>query len=299
MLTSDHLYKPVRIITCDGGPDENPRYPKTIECAIDQFIEHDLDALFIATNAPGRSAFNRVERRMAPLSRELAGLLLEHEHFGSHLDSQGRTIDEALEMKNFEHAGDTLGEVWSTTVIDGYPVTAQFIKPTEIVKNLEKKSPEWNNVHVRESQYMVQVVKCNNIECCSPRRSSLFMINGDGFLPAPLPLKQTKHEGLIVSLNDPQATYPSMFVIKSLSKDILPRSAAKFKLGLPYDFACPSLQDTLSLRTCNVCGLYMASIKSLKIHKKFCNAKGRQGNKELAVRNMFVLLGWLQDVERS
>ena len=178
-----------------------------------------------------------------------------------------------------------MGEVWSTTVIDGYPVTAQFIKPTEIVKNLEKKSPEWNNVHVRESQYMVQVVKCNNIECCSPRRSSLFMINGDGFLPAPLPLKQTKHEGLIVSLNDPQATYPSMFVIKSLSKDILPRSAAKFKLGLPYDFACPSLQDTLSLRTCNVCGLYMASIKSLKIHKKFCNAKGRQGNKELAVCN--------------
>ena len=60
MLTSDQLYKPVRIITCDGGPDENPRYQKTIECAIDQFIECDLDALFIATNAPGRSAFNRV-----------------------------------------------------------------------------------------------------------------------------------------------------------------------------------------------------------------------------------------------
>ena len=285
MLTSDQLYKPVRIITCDGGPDENPRYQKTIECAIDQFIECDLDALFIATNAPGRSAFNRVERRMAPLSRELAGVLLDHQHFGSHLDSQGRTINEDLEIKNFEHAGITLGEIWSTTVIDGYPVKAEFIMPTEKVKNLEKKPSDWHKVHVRESQYLLQIVKCNNTECCSPVRSSLFMINGDRFLPAPLPLKHTKHEGLVVSLNDPQARYPSLFLIKSLSKNILPRSASKFKFGLPYDFACPSLQDTLSSRTCNVCGLYVASIKSLNNHKKTCTAKGRQGNNEITVRD--------------
>ena len=111
------------------------------------------------------------------------------------------------------------------------------------------------------------------------------MINGDRFLPAPLPLKHTKHEGLVVSLNDPQARYPSLFLIKSLSKNILPRSASKFKFGLPYDFACPSLQDTLSSRTCNVCGLYVASIKSLNNHKKTCTAKGRQGNNEITVRD--------------
>ena len=60
--------KPVMIITVDGGPDENPRYKKTLFCAIDYFCSFDLDALFIATNAPGRSAFNRCERRMAPLT---------------------------------------------------------------------------------------------------------------------------------------------------------------------------------------------------------------------------------------
>ena len=88
-----------------------------------------------------------------------------------------------------------------------------------------------------------------------------------------------------MSLNDPQARYPSLFLIKSLSKNILPRSASKFKFGLPYDFACPSLQDTLSSRTCNVCGLYVASIKSLNNHKKTCTAKGRQGNNEITVRD--------------
>ena len=48
--------KKVMIVTVDGGPDENPRYEKTINCSIKDFVEHDLDAFFLATNAPGRSA---------------------------------------------------------------------------------------------------------------------------------------------------------------------------------------------------------------------------------------------------
>ena len=91
--------KPVFMIAVDGGPDENSRYEKVINVAIHHFIQKDLDLLFIATNAPGRSAFNRVERRMAPL--ELAGLILPHDHYGSHLDNDGRTIDEEMEKSQF------------------------------------------------------------------------------------------------------------------------------------------------------------------------------------------------------
>ena len=65
----------------------NPRYQKVLDVAIHHFAQHSLDGLFIVTNAPGRSAFNRVERQMTPLSRKLSGLVLPHEHFGSHLDS--------------------------------------------------------------------------------------------------------------------------------------------------------------------------------------------------------------------
>ena len=53
--------------------------------------------------------------------------------------------------KTVKMAQLTLGEIWSTTVIDGYPVKAEFIMPTEKVKNLEKKPSDWNKVHVRES----------------------------------------------------------------------------------------------------------------------------------------------------
>ena len=131
MFTSTGLMKPVMVITCDGGPDENPRYQKKIACAINYFCKFDLNAMCVATNAPGRSAYNRVERRMAPLSHDLAGLILPHDHFGTHLDSQGRTTDRELELSNFEHAGKILADIWSKTVIDGNPVVAEYIPPYE------------------------------------------------------------------------------------------------------------------------------------------------------------------------
>ena len=61
--------KPVMIVTVDGGSDENLRYTKTIECAIEYFLSQDLDSFFLATNAPSRSAFNRVERQIVKFSK--------------------------------------------------------------------------------------------------------------------------------------------------------------------------------------------------------------------------------------
>ena len=62
-----------------------------------------------------------VERRMAPLSNQLAGeikkcymiydsciflgLILPHNYYGSHLDDNGNTINEELELRNFKRAG--------------------------------------------------------------------------------------------------------------------------------------------------------------------------------------------------
>jgi hypothetical protein len=89
--------KPVIFLAVDGGPDENPRYQNVIDVAVHLFFIHDLNGFFVATNAPSRSAFNRVERKMAPLSRELSGLILPYDHYGTHLDNQRRTMDLDLE----------------------------------------------------------------------------------------------------------------------------------------------------------------------------------------------------------
>jgi len=50
---------------------------------------------------------------MAPLSKELTGLTLLHDHYGSHLNERGITIDTDLEKNNFKFVGVTLAEIWS------------------------------------------------------------------------------------------------------------------------------------------------------------------------------------------
>ena len=127
------------IVTEDGRPDQNSRYMKTMLCVIDYFLMYDLDAMVIATNAPGCSAFNRVEKRMAPLSKE-----------GTHLDGKGETIDKEVELRNFEYAGSTLAEIWSSLVINGHPTVAEYISK-EPEAEATKMSEEWKWVHVRQS----------------------------------------------------------------------------------------------------------------------------------------------------
>jgi hypothetical protein len=75
LYRTDGAVKPILILLVDGGPDENPRYGETIKYACSNFLKLKLEALFVATQAPGRSAYNPVERRMAPLSRCLAGII--------------------------------------------------------------------------------------------------------------------------------------------------------------------------------------------------------------------------------
>lgn len=260
--TGTGLVKPVVIITVDGGPDENPRYQKVIGFAIQHFKRHDLDALFIATNAPGRSAYNRVERRMAPLSRELAGLILPHDHFGSHLDERGVTINEELERFNFGFAGNVLAEIWSLMEIDGYQVTAKYVGPGE--QDLpDFPDIKWYSEHVRESQYLLQIVKCRNNECCRPR-SGLFRLLDNRFLPPPVKVKQTVDD---LVLDD-----GGQFLNLPVNLALRLNYSLKDFLQMPYDYFCPTVKLKLSSRTCKTCGLYHASVKSLnrhieKIHK--------------------------------
>ena len=124
-----------------------------IWCAIGLFCLYNFDALFLATNAPGRSALNRVERRMTPLSDNVAGVILPHDTFGSHIDSKGDTIDRDLEIKNFAYAGKVLGDIWSHTIINGFPTVSAFVD-SEVNIDVIKKDEDWISKHVRQRGYI-------------------------------------------------------------------------------------------------------------------------------------------------
>ena len=96
---------------CDGFPDENPKFPKTLDIAMQHFKKYNQGALLISAHAPGLPAYHQVERRMAPLSKALFGISLPHETLGTHLDSSRKTIDTNLEKRNFKAAGEILAKV--------------------------------------------------------------------------------------------------------------------------------------------------------------------------------------------
>ncbi|KAJ1522452.1 hypothetical protein ONE63_001642 [Megalurothrips usitatus] len=259
--TSSGEIKPVLVNFVDGGPDENPRYRKVIAETVEAFKAHNLDYVITVTNAPGRSAFNRVERRMAPLSRMLAGLVLEHNHYGAHLDSQGRTVDAELEKQNFEFAGKTLAEVWSTLNIDGESVVAEYIPPADLDESTDgHPGTEWYAAHVRESQYTLQVAKCLDDRCCTPLRSKIRTILPDGFLPPPLLLSDGLEAAQPLSRD---CHYAPLFV-QLAAKIAFPTDQDP----VPYDFYCPTIQNQLKSRCCSICGLYFASQVSVKEHKR-------------------------------
>ena len=232
--------------------------------------------MFVATNAPGRSAFNRVERRMAPLSHELAGLVLPYDFYGSHLNESGETIDPELETKNFEFAGNTLAEVWSKLVIDDFPVHAIYVTPpvendeAEDIKEAEEIDIEWRTNHVRESQYCLQIVKCDDPECCSPFRSSLRKVLKDRFLPPPLKLYQNA-DGLLKCADSDHADAKFLDLSARLAINIEPENTGF--TTMPYDYFCPSVNAVLADRTCPKCGIYFASKKSKNTHNKVIHKK--------------------------
>ena len=211
---------------------------------------------------------------MSNLSKELSGVILPHDHFGTHLDNNNKTVDEELELRNFEYAADILGEIWSKLVIDGHPVVAEFIKEEPAAITSITKSEEWKAKYVRESQYLLQIVKCTDAACCSPFQSSYLKIMKDQFLPPPLPVTYEKKGGIEWAKDDKEAKYLSLFQNLALNARLIPcRASDKYPKGIPYDNSCPSTKDCLNYRICKYCGLYFGSIKSKQNHSSSCRNK--------------------------
>ncbi|CAF1291047.1 unnamed protein product [Rotaria sordida] len=312
--------KPILIVTVDGGPDENPRFPKTLVSNIRKFKKYNLDALFILTHAPGQSAYNIVERRMAPLSHDLAGLILPHDYFGSHLNDSGVTTNLELEKLNFRKAGQILADTWNQSVIDGYPCVAEYINPPattdderrqidvkivmdELLRQIcaEEEAEEgyefriqqseeyyqenaraprektgeqpkydideyWCAIHVLQTQYTLQIIRCNSVECCGPWRSNYVEIFPHRFLPSPVPFERTPY-GVRMAERDYQRGqfYGSLFQRIQYHGVVIQHTQNEM---LPFDYCCSSVKKELKKRTCRICNQYIPSAYRMKNHYK-------------------------------
>ena len=249
--------KPILLIETDGAQDEAPRYPKPLSNAVHIFKEYKLDCLIHTVNASGLSAFNICERRMAPLSHDIAGVILPHDAFGTHLDGNGKTVDEELEKQNFQRASELLGEIWSKTVIDGHAVDARAVPLGQQIV-AETPDPVWASNHVRQTRYTLQIVKCLDEKCCEPFVTSWAQIFTDQFLPAPAVYEYGK-EGLRAVEPTKYAANPKKYKFAPLKTRLvakqMPDAAKKFEKA-PYDLYCPSMAEKIDRGICKVCHQY-------------------------------------------
>ena len=264
-------YKPVLIKSVDGGPDENPRFEKNILAACQVKKKYEFDAVIEVTNAPGLSAFNRVERRMHPLSLAMAGVILPHDTFGTHLDSQGNTVDIELEKENFAAAGGILADVFKNITIDGHEVQARFVKNSPDIHLLTDQGGKYRERHVIETQYLTAVLSCDDRTCCPPVRTSIQSFFPGRRIPALIPIVHTERGPIALkmeaNIHKKKVKFPNMFGRIVLEKNLLPRDLSdKYKGLLPYDAYFPTLQEKVEARTCKFCMKYHSSKKSLNRH---------------------------------
>ena len=109
--TPNREVNPLVFFTVAGCPDEAPKNQQALAVWARQFENHNLDDVFIFTHALGSSTYNPAERRMAPLSKDTAGIILPFDTFGNYLDAANKTIDVNLEIKNFEATGKIPAEI--------------------------------------------------------------------------------------------------------------------------------------------------------------------------------------------
>jgi hypothetical protein len=252
------------------------RFPNTLECAISIFKKFGLDAFIHGVNAAGLSAFNPGERRMAPLTRFLTALLLNHETYGSHLKN-GKTVDIPLEIRNFYATMDVLSETWNGKMIDNYPV---HCKPVEMGSKFtpEPSDPIWIAKHVKQFRYGYQIVKCLHPECCEPFQTNWNVIFPTRFMPPPT-VYQYGEKGLEVVEPSIYFQNPNKFKFANLHQRLVTKKLSnEGKTGkngnprpVPFDSYCPSLQGHIDERVCDTCASYWpckaAVLRHVKAHK--------------------------------
>ncbi|CAF0723111.1 unnamed protein product [Rotaria sp. Silwood1] len=318
-VAHDHLgrVKPIVIMNIDGSElENNTRYIKTLATAIDKFKKYNLDALIIVNQAPGQALFNVVERRLSSLAQDLAGLILPHDHFGTHLNDAGLTHHAELEKENFKLTGDVLAEVWSMNVLDEYPVVAEYINPSPMIdeqlkmadsvlalnsiidrvsieENEEIRSDQtrstpiistteiktecdidefWCATHVLQTQYTIQIIRCNHPSCCTPWRSNYIQVFPHRFLPPPVPFHRSSHGVKMADIETSSALtnpispfYGNLFQRIQFHGIVINRTHDDL---LPYDTCCPSLQTKISSRICSICKQYIPTSIRLRNHYK-------------------------------
>lgn len=107
-------------------------------------------------------------------------------------------------------------------------------------------------------------MKCDDLHCCSSKRGTYCNIFPH-FIPAPICLDPNT---LIASDNLDLSNKFTSLLLRLRIDDSNFRNQRSGEV--PFDLCCPSVKELIKTRTCVRCGVYFASVKSVKSHKRIC-----------------------------
>ena len=126
-----------------------------------------------------------------------------------------------------------------------------------------------NEQHVRQSQYMLQIIKCSDSFCGKPWRTNYPMFFPKQFLPVPVTIS-TSDNGL--KIDPKKGSFRSLFHFFYL--------ASTLRLDTCCSEYCPSLQEknaknegVIDWHTCKNCSLYHSTVAAMKKLKSVCQNK--------------------------
>ncbi|XP_071122564.1 uncharacterized protein [Mytilus edulis] len=199
---------PVLMLFSDGGPDHRITYHSVKLSLIILFKNLDLDILIAGRTAPGHSWINPVERIMSTLNIALQNAALARSECTSDMEQVLRSVNSMAEIrKKAERVPNLKGE-WLESLgpiievlqnrterleLKGQPFKCHKASSDENVfefesqvhnidaaieigkyqmKDLAKKADyqKFLATHCLQRNYIFQIRKCGNAECCRPRR---------------------------------------------------------------------------------------------------------------------------------
>ncbi|CAF1571218.1 unnamed protein product, partial [Rotaria sordida] len=181
---------------------------------------------------------------------------------------------------------EVLAEVWSNTVIATHAVVAEYIPPSTNLYKPNDPDEQWKSKHVRQSQYCLQIVKCDDINCCSPLRTNLKSILSNGFLPPPILYKCT-NTGINYGEKSKNIGSFGGLLQRLALNSIQPQTKL---LQVPFDYYCPTVEEKLTKRTCEICGLYLPSKTATTSHNKIHRKHRTKNSSSLQVKLQELLI---------
>lgn len=197
--------KPIHVKYSDGGTEHRSLLVKVQLSLIAIFKMLELDMLIACRTAPGQSWQNPVERVMAILNIGLQNCALERDNTAEEMEKLLKRCGSMAEIHKAGEKNPELVEAWTTSLapmldtvaarysrlkLKGEPITIMdavtdaeedavmqvittlfpAINPATVTKQQADMVPaftEWVQRHCRQRQYLFQVRKCGNTECCS------------------------------------------------------------------------------------------------------------------------------------